>query len=94
VKKDKLQLEKMIKEFQDCIKTGGNLLEFMRKCVAESETEEKEKEKEKEKEDIKEKDDWSTLEISSLKEGLKEHSGIKDPKEKFKLISQMVGSKT
>jgi len=39
VKKDKLQLEKMIKEFQDCIKNGGNLLEFMRKCVAESEAE-------------------------------------------------------
>jgi len=37
---------------------------------------------------------WTNEEISLLKDGLKKNNKIKDPKEKFQNISQLVSTKT
>jgi len=81
-KKDRTQLESKIKEFQDIIKKGGNLLEFMKKTAV--------VEKGKEVKDLEELL-WDKEQINQLKEGLKKYANIKEAKEKFKLISEMVG---
>lgn len=92
MRKDYKQLEFKVKEFQTIIKGGGNLLEWMRKST--EKTEKVDAKDTKEVKDEKEEAEWKPDELAKLKEGLKEHAGVKDAKEKFKLIAKMVGSKS
>lgn len=90
-KKDKAQLEIKMTEFQDITRKGGNLLLWMRQSTKVKEVEETDEEM---NERIAlERETWTDEQMKALKEGLKLHAKITDPKEKFKLIANMITDK-
>lgn len=98
-KKNRKQLESKIREFQEILKSGGNLIEMIRKSAQKTEEIKEENDKNasvlnKLEEKDKDKMQWTAEEINLLKEGLKKFSDIKDPKEKFQTIAQHIKTKT
>lgn len=96
-KKDRKMLENQIREFQIILKSGGNLLDYMKKTAYKPEEDVKKSEEINNALNGLDKDKkvtWTNDEINLLREGLKKFADIKDPKEKFLNIGLHVDTKT
>eukprot|EP00341_Mesodinium_pulex_P001832 CAMPEP_0116906202 /NCGR_PEP_ID=MMETSP0467-20121206/12392_1 /TAXON_ID=283647 /ORGANISM="Mesodinium pulex, Strain SPMC105" /LENGTH=102 /DNA_ID=CAMNT_0004581029 /DNA_START=1166 /DNA_END=1474 /DNA_ORIENTATION=- len=83
-----------MEEFQKQLKSGGNLLEWMKKSCEEDKVTVKNAEAEKLLNDLdkdKPDDGWTTDQVYKLKQGLKDHATEKDARIKFKKIAEMCG---